>query len=226
MAQLATMVTLDRQHQRQSSIAVPGPMADSIVRQLYPEFKKVAESSAKVANDLVQSVENHEKELHAKFEKYLEGRSRSTSLDVARLELEREQRCHAEAESEIVCAEQSVVKAEKREQVRVDKLKSSATALQKSGIDVAKEQSMREMYQDMIDKLAEMKSTVGVNGGDPSAASKITRRKRAARARTLSLTSTYGGFLDSQLVFLLVIIKCDEKLPRELRYATAATILV
>ncbi|EYC44472.1 hypothetical protein Y032_0460g1860 [Ancylostoma ceylanicum] len=179
-----------------------------------------------LANDLVQSVENHEKELHAKFEKYLEGRSRSTSLDVARLELEREQRCHAEAESEIVCAEQSVVKAEKREQVRVDKLKSSATALQKSGIDVAKEQSMREMYQDMIDKLAEMKSTVGVNGGDPSAASKITRRKRAARARTLSLTSTYGGFLDSQLVFLLVIIKCDEKLPRELRYATAATILV
>ncbi|EYC44473.1 hypothetical protein Y032_0460g1860 [Ancylostoma ceylanicum] len=109
-----------------------------------------------LANDLVQSVENHEKELHAKFEKYLEGRSRSTSLDVARLELEREQRCHAEAESEIVCAEQSVVKAEKREQVRVDKLKSSATALQKSGIDVAKEQSMREMYQDMIDKLAEM----------------------------------------------------------------------
>ncbi|KAL6735510.1 hypothetical protein Aduo_005946 [Ancylostoma duodenale] len=138
------------------SIAVPGPMADNIVRQLYPEFKKVAESSAKVANDLTQSAENHEKELHAKFEKYLEGRSRSTSLDVTRLELEREQRCYAEAENELVSAEQGVVKAEKREQVRVDKLKSSATAMQKSGIDVAKEQSMREMYQDMIDKLAEM----------------------------------------------------------------------
>lgn len=52
----------------------------------------------------------------------------------------------------------SVIKAEKREQIRVDKLKNSATSMQKSSIDVAREQSMREMYQDMIDKLAEMVS--------------------------------------------------------------------
>ncbi|EYC42595.1 hypothetical protein Y032_0526g2957 [Ancylostoma ceylanicum] len=37
--------------------------------------------------------------------------------------------------------------------------------------------------------------TVGVNGGDPSAASKSTRRDRAARARILSGTSSNGVFL-------------------------------
>ncbi|EYC05601.1 hypothetical protein Y032_0081g1469 [Ancylostoma ceylanicum] len=37
--------------------------------------------------------------------------------------------------------------------------------------------------------------TVGVDGGDPSAASKSTRRDRNARAGILSGTSNYGIFL-------------------------------
>ncbi|EYC09231.1 hypothetical protein Y032_0061g3222 [Ancylostoma ceylanicum] len=40
-----------------------------------------------------------------------------------------------------------------------------------------------------------IKSTVGFNGGDPSAASKITRRDRAAQARIFSGTLNYGVFL-------------------------------
>ncbi|KAK6736557.1 hypothetical protein RB195_019318 [Necator americanus] len=132
------------------------PIADDIVRQLCVEFKKVSESSAKVSNAFAERADIHEREQHAKFQKYLESRSRSATSDIIRLELEKEQRCYTDAEKEMVSAEQRILKTEKSEQARVDELKNNILAMRKTEMDITKEQSMRDMYQDMIDKLAEM----------------------------------------------------------------------
>ncbi|EYC17593.1 hypothetical protein Y032_0030g2159 [Ancylostoma ceylanicum] len=55
---------------------------------------------------------------------------------------------------------------------------------------------------------------------------------RKARGATAPLEQEFSTghrtmvvFLDSQLVFLLVTIKCDEQLSRKPRFASAATIL-
>ncbi|EYC30346.1 hypothetical protein Y032_0005g2593 [Ancylostoma ceylanicum] len=54
--------------------------------------------------------------------------------------------------------------------------------------------------------LKRIASTVGVNGGDPSAASKSTRRNRAARGRIVAAGANLG-FLDSCPSHLMVTNK-------------------
>ncbi|CAJ0605449.1 unnamed protein product [Cylicocyclus nassatus] len=130
-------------------------MADSIVQQLFLEFRKVAESTARVSKELLAKVEAHEREQQAKLAKFVDGSLQCADLNIDRLKLEKEQNNYEESEKEMVSAENRALEAEKHEQVKVDELESTLSS-KNSDADVEKEQSMREMYQDMIDKLAEM----------------------------------------------------------------------
>ncbi|EYC09900.1 hypothetical protein Y032_0058g2881 [Ancylostoma ceylanicum] len=56
----------------------------------------------------------------------------------------------------------------------------------------------------------------------PFRASKTTRRDRAARPGFFSWSIYYQGFLNIQLLFLSINIKCDEELSGKPRFATGA----
>ncbi|KAJ1351035.1 hypothetical protein KIN20_006972 [Parelaphostrongylus tenuis] len=71
--------------------------------------------------------------------------------------MEKEQQLLVDAEQVITAANiRSATDAEKRVQMRVAELKSKATALLRSELDSDREQSMKDMYEDMVDKLSQL----------------------------------------------------------------------
>ncbi|KAK6058217.1 hypothetical protein COOONC_04220 [Cooperia oncophora] len=70
--------------------------------------------------------------------------------------MSKEQKYLLSADQEITDAKEIALKAEKREQARVDDLEKNAVASRKSGLDQEKGQDMMDLYQDMLEKLAEM----------------------------------------------------------------------
>uniref|UniRef100_A0A0K0DNT8 Cilia- and flagella-associated protein 157 n=1 Tax=Angiostrongylus cantonensis TaxID=6313 RepID=A0A0K0DNT8_ANGCA len=131
-------------------------MVDNIVRQLCVEFRKKRVLSGKASDALFEKANVHEELQQSKFDRYLEVKSKLAKEDIIRLELEKEQQQLLEAEQEMAAAEQSANDVEKRLQARVAELKSNVSLLRKSELDSNKEQSMRDMYQDMLEKLSEL----------------------------------------------------------------------
>ncbi|VDM51737.1 unnamed protein product [Angiostrongylus costaricensis] len=131
-------------------------MADNIVRQLCVEFRKKRVLSGKASDALFEKADAHQKLQQSKFDRYLEVKSKLSKEDIIRLELEKEQQQLLEAEQEMAAAEQSANDVEKRLQTCVAELKSNVSMLRKSELDSSKEQPMREMYQDMLEKLSEL----------------------------------------------------------------------
>ncbi|KAJ1355981.1 hypothetical protein KIN20_013584 [Parelaphostrongylus tenuis] len=131
-------------------------MADNIVRQLCVEFRKKRVFAAKAAETVVENANIHEKLQKSKFEKYLDVKSKIAREDIHQLEMEKEQQLLVDAEQEMTAAQQSASDAEKRVQMRVAEVKSKATALRRSELDSDRGQSMKDMYDDMIDQLSQL----------------------------------------------------------------------
>ncbi|VDP22538.1 unnamed protein product [Heligmosomoides polygyrus] len=130
------------------------------------------------------SADTDEKGQQLKFQKRLDARSRLTSLDISRVELEKEQKSLSNAGQEVDAAEQMSVLSvlhvifqllptvflmstfkgrdhgstvmEKREQDRIEEIEKNVASLSKSLVERQKDVNMREAYQDIVEKLAEM----------------------------------------------------------------------
>ncbi|KAJ1359083.1 hypothetical protein KIN20_017710 [Parelaphostrongylus tenuis] len=84
----------------------------------------------------------------------------------------------------MTAAQQSATDAEKRVQMRVAELKSKATALRRSELDSDREQSMKDMYEDMIDKLSQLHT-----GSRHSQRNSLMNKRRMLEEQVLSLTT-------------------------------------
>lgn len=131
-------------------------MTDSLVNQLTVELKRTRALCANATAEMETSADTDEKGQQLKFQKRLDARSRLTSLDISRVELEKEQKSLSNAGQEVDAAEQMSTVMEKREQDRIEEIEKNVASLSKSLVERQKDVNMREAYQDIVEKLAEM----------------------------------------------------------------------
>ncbi|KAK5984086.1 hypothetical protein GCK32_005804 [Trichostrongylus colubriformis] len=135
-----------------------GKMADQIAAQFLEEFKKVQVRCKTAADVMVSRADSRENEMQSKFQKYLEAKSKFTKATVSLLELSKEHEALIRVKQEIDDAKELALKVEKREEAKVEDLEKKAMEQRKILLDFEKGENMRDLYEDMLEKLAEMQT--------------------------------------------------------------------
>ncbi|XGW08444.1 hypothetical protein V3C99_011067 [Haemonchus contortus] len=131
-------------------------MAEQIATKFLEELKKIKAGVMKAADEVTAKTEAHEKEQLAKFQKCLESQTKITNAEISHLELRAQLKSLTDAQQKIAAAKEIAVAAEKHEQTKNDELERRVADLRRADLDEEKGQNIKDMYQDMLEKLSEM----------------------------------------------------------------------